>query len=131
MPEQDFEALKRIYSGWASGNMWAEAALYDPCVVYDSQADTDPGPHYGLEALTRYMNFFLESWDDWRIEALEYRRAGDSFLVRTRRSAVGKGSGLPLEDEAFHLWTFRGGKVIRIDVYKQEAAALEAAGLSE
>jgi hypothetical protein len=40
--------------------MWAEAGVYDPHVVYISQAgEPNPGPHYGLEALTSYMRTFL------------------------------------------------------------------------
>ncbi len=31
----------------------------------------------------------------------------------------------------FHLWTFRGGNVIRLEVILREEDALEAVGLSE
>ena len=129
MSRENLAALRRIYEGWAAGNMWAGASLYDPHVVYVSQAaDLDPGPHYGLEAFTDFARRFLASWEDWRIEAEDYREAGDSFVVRVRRSAVGKGSHVQLEDHAFQVWTFRGGRVIRLEVFEQETEALEAVG---
>jgi ketosteroid isomerase-like protein len=132
MSREDLAALHRIYEGWAVGNVWAEASLYDPHVVYISQAgDPSRGPHYGLEAFTAYTRSFLESWDNWRIEGTNYRQAGDTYVVQIRRTALCKGSGVPIEDQAFHVSTFRGGRVIRLEVFERESDALEAAGLRE
>jgi ketosteroid isomerase-like protein len=109
--------------------------VYDPFLVYIGQRgdspDPDPGPHYGLEAVNNYMRRFLDSWDNWRIAASDFRDAGDTVVVRARRSGVGKTSRAPVEDEAFHVWTFRGGKIIRLEVFVEERRALEAAGLRE
>lgn len=127
MSRENLEALRRIYEGWAAGNLFAEASLYDPYVVYISQAgDPDPGPHVGLEAFTEYARRFLTSWEDWRIEPEEYREEGDSVVVRVRRSGIGKSSGLRVEDHAFQVWTFRGGRVIRLEIFEEEAEALAA-----
>ncbi len=84
-----------------------------------------------MEALSEYMRRFLESWDDLRMEATDYRAAGDSFVVQVHRIAAGKRSGVPLEDRTFHVWTFRGGVVIRVEVFDRESDALEAVGLRE
>ena len=130
MSQENLDALQRLYQGWAAGDVYAEPSLYDPHVV-GVFPDPIPGPQYGLEALSNYMGRFLESWDNWRIEATGYREAGDSFVVQVHRSGVGKGSGMAVDDHAFHVWTFRGGRVIRIEAFEREAAALEAAGLSE
>jgi len=54
-----------------------------------------------LEALSHYMRRFLDSWDDWRVEATDYREAGDSFVVQFHLSGVGKGSGLAVKDRSF------------------------------
>jgi ketosteroid isomerase-like protein len=136
MSQEDVERLRRIYAAWAEGDFWAGASLYDPYVVYVSHGskggpDPDHGPHYGLEAMTAYMRRVLDSWESWRIAAIDFREAGDTVVVRARRTGVGKRSHVPVEDEAFHVWTFRGGKVIRMEVFADEAEALEAAGLSE
>jgi hypothetical protein len=93
--------------------------------------DPSPRAHCGREALADYMRRFLESWGDFRIEATDYREAGDSFVVRVRFVATGSGSGVGLEHELFHVWRFRGRLVVRMEVFDREADALEAAGLSE
>ncbi len=132
MSQENLAALRRLYEGWTVGDVWAQGSLYDPHIVYLSQADEpDPGPHYGLNAFTAYSLNFLEGLDNWRIEAKEYRQAGDTCLVRIRRSATGTGSGVQIDDEAFHVWTFRGGSVIRLEVFKEEQQALASVGLGE
>jgi ketosteroid isomerase-like protein len=65
------------------------------------------------------------------MEAEELVEARDTVLVSVRQSGVGRASGVPAELRYFTLWSFRGGKVIRIESFRQRSEALEAAGLSE
>jgi hypothetical protein len=36
-----------------------------------------------------------------------------------------------VEDEAFHVWTLGGGRVLRLEVFVEEAEALQALGMAE
>jgi len=63
--------------------------------------------------------------------AEEVRDAGDSVVVAVRFRAKGRETDLPFEGRYGHLWTFRGGKVIRLEGYTTFADALEAVGLRE
>jgi ketosteroid isomerase-like protein len=129
MSQENLDTLKGLYKRWAAGD-WSDNSIFDLHAVAIFP-DPTPRPHYGLNELAEYMRRFLESWDDLRMEATDYREAGDSFVVRVRRSATGSGSGVPLEDYAFHVWTFRGRRAIRMEGFEEESKALEAAGLSE
>ncbi len=129
MSQENVESLKALYKQWARGD-WADASIFDPYVVA-VLPDPTPRPHYGLEALAGYMERFLAGWDDMRMEATNYRDGENSVVVAVRRSATGKGSRVPVEDRAFHVWTFRGRRAIRLEVFDGESEALEAAGLSE
>src|SRR5262245_19240754 len=130
MSEENLEALQRRYAAWAVGDFSPDASLYDAHIVGISP---DPEPHlqYGLQANMDYMPRFLDGWQEMRFEATDYRQVGDTVVVSAHRTGTGKGSGAKLEDDAFHLWTFRGSKAIRVDGLDNEADALEAAGLSE
>jgi ketosteroid isomerase-like protein len=133
MSEENIEAVRGVYGEWAQGNFRAGVELYDPDIVFVQGRDlgTDSGTFLGLDGVRDYMGKFLEVWERVTIEADELIEAGDSVVVKVIQRAVGKGSGVePAEMEYFHLWTFRGGKVIRLDVIRDEAAAREAAGLS-
>ena len=129
MSQENVETLKAFYGRWAAGD-WSDDSIFDPHVV-GVFPDPTPQAHYGLNALADYMRRFLESWHDLRMEATDYREAGDTFVVRVHRAATGRGSGLQLEDHAFHVWTFRGRRAIRLEVFDHESEALEAAGLEE
>jgi hypothetical protein len=129
MSQENLDALKGLYTRWAAGD-WSDNSIFDPHAA-GVFPDPTPRAHYGLNALADYMRRFLESWDDVRMEGAAYREAGDSFVVRIDRVATGRGSGVQVEDHAFHLWTFRGRRAIRLEVFDREADALEAAGLRE
>ena len=76
------------------------------------------------------MTGFLDAWDSLTIAAESFEDAGESVLVKVRQTGVGRGSGAPAETFYFQVWTFRGGKVIRLDTILSESEALEAAGLA-
>jgi ketosteroid isomerase-like protein len=133
MSRENLRALKAVYDGWAAGDMSAGVSLFDANVVYLSQGnEPDPGPHFGVEAMIAWMRRFLANWDDFRMEAIDYRTVGDTILVRIRRSAVGKESRVPIREEgAIQAWSFRGAKVIRLEIFRDEQEAFEAVGLRE
>jgi ketosteroid isomerase-like protein len=130
MSEENVEALKRVYAGWAHGDFRVEESLFDPYMV-GVYPDPEPIPQYGLEAVREYMRQFRRTFDDMRFEATRFRAANGSVVVDVRRFGIGKQSGVTLEDKVFHVCTLRGGRIIRIDVFDREDQALEAAGLSE
>jgi ketosteroid isomerase-like protein len=128
MAGENLAALERLYDGWARGDMTAATPLLDELFVYVPQdTDLDRGPHYGVEASNRYMRRFLEGWDEWRIEATGYREVGDTVIADVHRTGKGK-SGVTVDDRAYHVWTFRGGTAIRLDVLTSEADALATVG---
>jgi len=129
MSEENLAALKRLYERLAAGDLQAGAELFDRHFVFISDpGDPEGQVHYGLDAFTAYMRRFREIWGDMRFEAKDYREAENTFLVRVRRSATGRQGGVPLDEEVFNLWTFRGEKAIRLEVLREEGEALKAAG---
>jgi ketosteroid isomerase-like protein len=130
MSRENLDALRRVYAAWAEGDFWSGGSLLDPHIVHLGHwpSDPDSGPHYGLEAVTAYMRRFLDSRQSWRIEATDFRQVGDSVVVRVRRAGIRKSRGLPVEDEGFQVWTFRGGRVVWLEGFAQQQEALEAVG---
>src|SRR6185295_6720214 len=84
----------------------------------------------GVAALVRELG------ESWPVESMEWRPVDvqelgdDRYLVHVNARARGRGSGVELEDEIFHIITLRGGRASEMDVYRNEAEAREAAGLS-
>ncbi len=132
MSEEKIEVLRGVYHEWAEGNMTAGVELLDPHIVYVNRPGlVEAATCYGLEAMQRWMRDFLTAWDEYSAHATEFIEAGDSVVVSVGQVASGAGSGVPVETVIFHVWTFRGARVIRLESIVDRAEALEAAGLSE
>ncbi len=92
-----------------------------------SLPDTDV--YQGREELVRGTLLVLEAWEDFRFTAEEVADLGERAFMRVRLSGRGKTSGIELEQTVFHLWTFRDGMPWRCEVFVDEEAARQAAGL--
>jgi hypothetical protein len=77
---------------------------------------------------------FLNAWEGYRAEAVEYRELDDErVLVVIRRSGRGKRSGVDLEQiasEGAVLYHLRDGKVTKQIVYFDRDRALAHLGLA-
>ena len=66
---------------------------------------------------------------DWRPERLAVN--GDRVLVSGRMSGQGRGSGVPVAAEEFHVLTLRDARIVRLQMFLDEGEARTAAGLPE
>ena len=131
MSQENVEAVRGVYERWAEGDFRASVDLFDPHVLLVMRPEfPDAGTYLGVEGIARYTRGFLEPWTRITIEAEEIADAGDSLVVAVRQRGVGSGSGAETEFRYFHVWSFRGGKVIRLETFRTRAEAREAAGLS-
>jgi ketosteroid isomerase-like protein len=75
------------------------------------------------------MRQWLDSWEDFRIEAEEFLGDGDVVVVLVVLRARARSSGAPMETRSAHLHVFRGDLLVRMEIYPSREAALRAAGL--
>jgi ketosteroid isomerase-like protein len=126
------EAVKGVYERWSQGDFAASIDVMDPLVLLVMRPEfPDAGTYLGIDAVRDYTRGFLEPWTRIAIEAEEITEAGDTVVVAVRQSGVGSESGASTEFRYFHVWSFRGGKAIRLETFRERAEALEAAGLRE
>jgi ketosteroid isomerase-like protein len=132
MSEENVEAIRRVYERWREGDLRADDDLLDPLILFVVSPEfPDTGTYLGLEALADYTRALLESWTSLTIEAEAFTDAGNTIVASVLQSGVGAGSGAATEFRFFHVWTFRGRKVIRVESFRERVDALEVAGLSE
>ncbi len=133
MSQKNLEAIRAVYEEWRNGNFRAGVDLYDPqALLVQGEGFPEAGSYLGLEGIGDYMQTFLEAWEKVTIEAEDLVDAGDSVLAAVVQRGTGKGSGAePAEFRYFQVWTFSADRVIRLDVLRDRAAALEAAGMRE
>ena len=132
MSQENVEIIRKAYEAFARGDGGAILNILHPEVeIHDHDAPDRPSPYHGHEGWVRFVGEELEVWDDLRFEPEDLIESGDQAVVLIRQTARGKGSGVPIEGRDFHVWTFRDGKVVRLDAYADKAEALEAVGLQE
>ena len=133
MPEENVESLRPIYAEWSEGNWRPRFSVYAPDMEW-GWSDEFPGLE-GVssdpEEVSGRLRQWLSGWDDWQCDAERFIAAGDSVVVLTRYRGRGKVSGAAVESEGAHVWRFRHGKVVRLEVFSSRAKALEAAGMSD
>jgi ketosteroid isomerase-like protein len=131
MSHERVDRVRAIYHYWREGDFQSEADLYDThAVLIQGPGFPDKGAHYGLEGIRRYMRGFLEAWEHITIDADELIDAGDSVVASIVQVGTGQESGASAEFRYFHVWTFRGDKVIRLETVRERHQALAMVGLS-
>ena len=134
MSQENVDLVRSIYAAWEGGDFrsveWAH-----PEIEYVAADGPAAGSYAGLAGMAEAMRDWLSAWEEWRVEAQEYRDIeGERVLVLFHFSARGKTSGL----EVGQIWTkgatlfhVGGGKVTKLVQYLDRERALEALGLPE
>jgi ketosteroid isomerase-like protein len=133
MSDREQEMINRVRRGYEAfnrGDFDAAVELAHPEIEF-----VPPGgqaPIRGANAFRAWME--PDAFESQTLEAREFRVQGKNVLVRQHARAVGAGSGIEIELEAWVLWTLDDdGLVTRVEGFlpHQDAQAFEAAGLSE
>jgi hypothetical protein len=143
-----FEAGQRSLDAYRRNPRWGVAALdagdldpeteaflafLHPEVEYNAvPAPLEGGTARGHLGWIRAWDAFLSASEGWSFTVKEVADLGrDGVLMATEMTATWKGSQMTLTEPRFGVVTVREGLIVRIDVYRERSAALEAAGLEE
>ena len=126
------ENVDLVRGGIASvDDFWA---MLDEYVVWDLRGnpvvDLDP-VYIGRDAVIAASRHYWGTWEDYSLEADEIIDAGGSVVIAVRERMRGKGSGVQLDRHWAQTWTFQRGRLIRWELFREKAEALEAVGLRE
>jgi ketosteroid isomerase-like protein len=69
------------------------------------------GVYHGHEGFRRMMDDWRDAWVDFRVEAEEPFLAGDAIVVPVRHAGRGRGSGIEISMDVFHVAHFRDNRV--------------------
>jgi ketosteroid isomerase-like protein len=132
--DQRLELLRSFYDRWSAGD-YVEAAtlLFDPEVelVQPPELPGGGGTYSRYAGLRRALDEWLEASDYIHAEAEGFVLDEDTVVATVRLRSRGRHTGMELDRRIGHVFLFRGGRVVRWEVYWSPEEALEAAGLSE
>ena len=134
MSQENVEILRRAYDAFNRGDLDMLASeFYDPQVEWQtSREDPDAATHRGREAVRRYFDQWLESFEGLHADVEEYIDASnDRVFTWVRWTGRGRESGIDTEWRLAIISTLRRGRILRVEEYFDRAEGLEAAGLEE
>jgi ketosteroid isomerase-like protein len=135
MSKENLELVRSIYAAWERGDFgethWADHGI-DCQFIGDTPS---AGTAKGLDGMATAWREWLSAWQEFQVEADEYRELDEErVLVLCRFAGRGKTSGL----EIGQVWTkgasvfqIRDGKVTKLVLYTDYQRALADLGLSE
>jgi ketosteroid isomerase-like protein len=128
--ETDLEKVKAIYEEWARGDYSGHADVFHPEMKAETFGMGEPIRSETYDEFIATMREWLSTWErPFKIEAEELIQEGERILALIRWRGRGKGSGVAVDDRGAHLWTFRDGKVVRYETFRdpdEARVALEA-----
>ncbi|HEX8743441.1 MAG TPA: nuclear transport factor 2 family protein [Thermoleophilaceae bacterium] len=89
------------------------------------------GHHYGPAGYVHVWRTMLEGFDDLTLVPEELRDLGDRLVSTTRLRGHGSGSGVPIDQHLFQVFTLRRGLAVKQEDFGSRAEALAAAGVPE
>ena len=130
MASGNVELIRRGYEDYAERGLEAIMDLLDPDVEF-VEPDFIPGNETfrGHEGARRWFAKIADVWGELSFEPEELVEVDDRVAVAYRIVAVGRGSGLELEDHWAHVWTMRDGKAVRVEGFASRDDAWRALGL--
>ena len=134
MSQENVETVRTVYDEWEKGNLRAGEELWDTLALFipaPTPDGTETGYYIGPEAVAAFMREWVKPWKKLTISAEEIIEAEANVVVVGRQRGVGRESGLTVDMLQFHVWSFRGPKAIRFEVFPERVEALEAVGVSE
>lgn len=103
--------------------------LADPEIeIFTEPGLINAGTYRGHDGYRTWASEWLDAWEEFRMEPLEFIEVGDAIVVvRLRQVARGRGSGVPVEMRIVYLVELRDGLVTRLHLYAEEDRALRVA----
>jgi ketosteroid isomerase-like protein len=125
------EILQRFYDGWNGDNPGASTVpfLHEEFEYVNPEPAVEPGTRHGHKGWQSVGESAQRAFSEMALDPYEVIEAGDTVLVLAIFHARGRDSGVELKVPEQHVFTFRDGKIVRLQWFHDEAAARVAAGL--
>ena len=127
MSAADVETLRWGYDAFRTEGVDAVLRFLDPEVEITPIREAPGSQTYrGHAGLRQYVDSLRDAFGEFGWDAEEMLDLGSDVLVETRFHGQGRVSGIPVEATVYFLWSFRDGKVVRVNGYIDRDAALAA-----
>ena len=137
MSERNIEAVRALFEAFSRGGTDEVLALAEPYLDPEVEWLQPPEDvegnvtHRGLDEVRRFFEQWFEAFAYFAVELDGMRDAGEMVVAFVHEHGRGRTSELEVDWRVAYVFSFRDGKVVRLERSWDRAAALEAAGVSE
>ncbi len=121
----DVERLQEVFEG----DTTAAAGLFDPEVeLYPPEGEVGGSLQRGYRGIVQNWRDLLTTFDEFLIDPQEFHEPGEQVVVIQRN--VGRMRGMEVDETHSVLFTLRGRRIIRIQVFATPDGARDAASVA-
>jgi len=133
MSQENANVVRAVVAAQRRRDWQAFQRLYDPDIEWEDVSGLwgDWGIRRGFEEVRDAWTTWFEAFEQVDFEIEKLVEAGDKVVAFIRASRRGRESGLVIEQRIPSVWTVRGERVVRVSGYRDDAEALEAAGVRD
>jgi ketosteroid isomerase-like protein len=132
MSQENVERIRRAFAGTTAGDFsYLPDLIHEDC---EFRLPPDfPGTQgaRGAEGFLSVVREFEDAFEETRYEPQEFVDDRDRLFVAVRTTGRAKHTGIALDVFLYWVYTFREGKVVQMEAFRDRAEALEAVGFSE
>jgi ketosteroid isomerase-like protein len=133
LDQENLDLLRRGFEYVEKTGEFLPEAVH-PDFVFDTttfRGAIRPGIFVGVDEANEWLAEWISSFEDWAVDVEEVFAAGDRLVTIARQHGKAKHGGPEVEMRFAQVWTFRDGRIARLEMYADRDDALEAAGLRE
>jgi ketosteroid isomerase-like protein len=134
MSRENVELVRHALDASMKGDLEPFIAMLAPDIVWDTSRSSFPEAriYHGIDSVREWFRDLGVAFEEEvRYEIEELRDLGDRVLLELRAEAAGRSTRIGVDRRFVPVFTFRDGKVVRMDRYADRAEALAEMGLSE
>jgi ketosteroid isomerase-like protein len=133
MTQDNLEIVRRSTEAYSRGDLDGTLQSWAPDAVLDwsNSRGLEAGIFRGRGEIRRYMQRFLETFEDVRIEVEDLVEVKEGVVIAENLAHFLGRDGIEIQARSAFLITLRDGQQTSLTLYQTKAEALEAAGLSE
>jgi uncharacterized protein len=129
--QENVETFRRNNEAVSRGDIEACLVALDPDIEFIPRRAAVQGVYRGHEGMRQFIAENAENFDLYQVSYQEFRDLGDRLIAFGTVRVRGKESGVELTTPTAMVATFRDGKMVRAEDFRERSEALKAVGLEE
>jgi ketosteroid isomerase-like protein len=128
--EEHVQLVRRFVDGFNRLDVESLLENFDPDVeLHEWPTVVGARSYHGVDGVRSALDNWFDVWEWMQVEIVDLIEHEDKVLFTLDQRAKGRGSAAEVEIRSFNVYTFREGKVTRMQLFTEREPALEAAGL--